>query len=251
MSNLFSNLKTDGLEEPSDRLGGFGPVDTAIYTGPIKMAYAGQSAGGAQSVTLLIDHQGKEYRETVYITNRQGENFYLNPQDKTKKVPLPGFTTIDNICLVTTGKPLCEQDPEEKVVNVWDADAKKELPKSVPVITSLLGQVVSLGIVKQLENKSVKQGNEYVATAETRESNFIDVVFHTETKMTVAEARDGAETGKFWGKWEAKNKDQIRDKRTIKDGVGGAAGAPGSKHQAGPPVAGGAAPARKSLFGGK
>jgi hypothetical protein len=245
MSGLFADMKTDGLEESGDRLGGFQVLDSDIYTGPIKMAYAGQSASGARNITLIVDHEGKEYRETIYYTNKAGENFFISKDNK--KVPLPGFTTLDNICLVTTGKPLCEQQPEEKVVNVWDADAHKELPKSMPVLTSLLGQVVSLGILKKLENKSVKQGDVYVPTEETREVNNIDVVFHTETKMTVAEARDGKTESAFWGKWSEKNKGQVQDKRVAV--AGGVPGKPGSKPVAGPPQAG--APARKSLFGGK
>lgn len=249
--SLFGDLKNDGLEETQDRLGGFSVLETDIYTGTVKMAYAGTSASGARNITLLFDHDGKEYRETIYITNKKGENFFINKDDKTKKVPLPGFTTIDDLCLATTGKPLCDQANEEKMVKVYDADAKKELPKSVPVLLDLLGQTVSLAITKTLENKNVKEGNDYVATAETRDTNTIDKVFHTETKMTIAEARQGAEVGTFWNAWLERNKGKTKDKRTIKDGAAGASGKPG-KPQGGPPQAAGQqAPARKSLFGGK
>ena len=251
--SLFGNLKSDGLEESQDRLGGFQVWETDIYTGPIKCAYAGQSATGARNVTVIFDFGGKEYRETVYITNKKGENFFLNKEDAKKKVPLPGFTTIDDICLITTGKPLSEQEAEDKMVKVYDAEAKKELPKSVPVLTGLLGQSLSVAICKLLENKSEKNGNgDYVNNAETRNSNVIEKIFHTETKMTVAEARSGAETGLFWDAWLERNKGKERDKRTIKDGIGGQAGKPGgAKAQSGPPQAGAGTTARKSLFGNK
>ena len=156
--SLFGNLKSDGLEETQDRLGGFSPFDTDIYTGKIKMAYAGQSDGGAKNVSLVVDFNGKEYRETIYITNKKGENFFLNKDDKTKKVPLPGFTIIDDICLVTTEKPLSDQAAEEKVIKLYDFEAKKELPKTVPVLVDLLGKEVSLAIVRQLEKKNAKNG---------------------------------------------------------------------------------------------
>ena len=254
--SLFGNMKSDGLEETEDRLGGFSSLETDIYTGVIKQMYAGQSAAGARSITILFDHDGKEYRETVYITNKNGENFFLN-KDKDgkptgKKVPLPGFTIIDEICLVTNGKPLCDQAHEEKMVKVYDPDAKKELPKSVPVLIDLLGQTVSLAIVKVLENKSVKDGNgAYQPTADERESNVIEKVFHTETKMTVPEARQGAEAPTFYNAWLERNKGKTRDKRSIKDGQGGNTGRTG-KLQGGPPQAAGQqATARKSLFGGK
>lgn len=247
--SLFGNLKSEGLEESQDRIGGgFQPLDTDIYTGKIKAAYAGKSAGGATSVSLILDlGAGKEYRETFYVTNKKGENFFLNKDDKSKKVPLPGFTIVEDICLVTSGKPLCEQGTEEKVIKLYDFDAKKELPKGVDMLVDLIGLEVSLGIIKELHNKNEKKGDEYVATAEVIERNATDKVWHTETKMTVVEARSGAESGKFWDSWSERNKGNIRDKREIKDGQAG------KPSPSGPPKAngGGDAPERKSLFGKK
>lgn len=244
---LFSNLSTEGLEATEDRLGGFSPLSTDAYEATIKAAYAGQSQGGAHSVTLLADAGGREYRETVYITNRKGENYFLNKNDKTKKVPLPGFTTINDLCLVTVEKPLSEMETEDKVVNVWDNDAKREVPKSVPMLTELIGQKVGLGIVEQLVNKNEKDASgEYQPIAETRVENFIDKVFHYPTNMTVVEATNGATEPKFHEAWVAKNKGVQRDKREIKDGQAGGSGKP----TAGAPAAGSAAP-KTSLFGKK
>lgn len=251
--SLFSNLTSEGLEESQDRVGGgFQALETNIYTGKIKAAYAGESSGGAKSVSIVVALEGgTEYRETFYVTNKKGENFFLNKQDKTKKVPLPGFTMVDDICLVTTGKSLSEQSAEEKVIKLYDFDAKKEQPKAVPMLVELLDKEVSLGIVKQTVNKNVKQGDEYVASAETRDENVTDKVFHTETRMTVVEARQGAESAKFWDSWLERNKDQTRDKRTVKDGsTAGKAGKPGTPPQANGGSTGSAAP-RSSLFGKK
>lgn len=242
---MFDNLKSDGLEEAQDRLGGFAPLDTDIYTGTVKAFYAGQADSGAKNVTLIVDFGGKEYRETIYVTNKKGENFFLNKDDKTKKVPLPGFTTADDICLITTGKPLCEQAWEEKTVKVYDSEAKKELPKGVDMAVDVVGQKVSLGILRSLVNKNEKVGNEYVATAETREENNIDKVFHPEQQITVAEARGGATEAKFWPAWVERNKGQTRDKRTIKEGQAGGA------RSAAPKAGEANAAPRKSLFGNK
>jgi len=246
--SLFGNLKSEGLEESQDRLGGFQPLETGVYTGTIKMAYAGQAASGARSITLLFDAGSREYRETIYITNKKGENWFLNKDNNSKRVPLPGFTTIDDICLVTSGDPLADQVAEEKMVKVYDVEAKKELPKSVPVLTGLIGKTVSLGIVKTRENKTVKQGDEYVATAEDRFVNTIEKVFHTETRMSVVEARNSIEKPAFWDAWEERNKGVTRDKRTIKDGeTAPKAGRP----QAGAPQPPANGKARTSLFGSK
>lgn len=242
--SVFGNLTNEGLEDSQDRLGGFSPFDSDIYVGTIKAAYAGQSQGGATSVSIIVDMAGKEYRETLYVTNKKGENFFISPEKK--KVPLPGFTVVDDICLIASGKPLAEQNTEEKVINLYDFEAKRELPKSVPMLTDLLGQKIALGVLKQLENKNTKNSaGEYVPTEETREINIVDKVFHPEVKLTVAEARNGKDTPEFWDKWQERNKGQVRDKRTVKEGAGGNTGAP-------PKAAGtatGTAAPRKSLFG--
>ena len=245
MNALFGSLTTDGLEEVTDRLGGFQPFDTDIYAGTIKAMYAGQADSGARNVTVIADFGGREYRETIYVTNKKGENFFLNKQDPKKKVPLPGFTTIDDICLIATGKPLAEQTAEDKVIKVWDRDAGAEIPKTVPMLVDCLNQPIKLGIVRQLENKSEKSGDEYVPTAETREINFIDKVFHPEMNMTVVEAKNGAEKATFHDSWLERNKGETRDKRTIKDGEGGNTGRPGAARQA--PQAG-QQQQKKSLF---
>ena len=220
MSGKFGNLTSDGLEETQDRLGGFSLWDTDIYTGTIKYAYAGASSGGAQFIGLSFESGGKEYREDIYITNKKGENFFINKDDKTKKVPLPGFVIIDDICLAVTGSPLSEQADEEKVIKLYDYDEKKEVPKTVDMLTGLVGQEVSLAIYKNLVNKQAKNATtgDYEDTDETRETNSIEKVFHTETKMTIAEARNGKETGEFWDGWLNRHKGKVRDNRKNKGG---------------------------------
>lgn len=256
--SLFGNLTNDGLEEVEDRLGGFAVFDTDIYSGTVKMAYALQAASGARGIFFEFDlGGGKSYRETVYITNKAGENWYMakdgNGQATGKKAPLPGFTLVDDICIMTTDNPLALQGHEEKVVKVYDSEQKKELPKSVPVLIDLLGKPISLAIVKSLADKTKKEGDKYVPTGEFRDENHIEKAFHTETKLTVVEAKQGKTAGEFWDKWVEKNKGQMRDKRANKgNGAGGSTG-PG-RTQSGPPQASntntGAAP-RKSLFGAK
>lgn len=246
MSNLFGNLKNDGLEESQDRLGGgFQPRSTDIYDMEIVLFYAGQSQGGAKSITVHAKDATGVYRETIYITNKAGENFFLNKDDKTKKVPLPGFTTADDICLAATGFPLAEQEFTEKVFNLYDFEQKKEVPTKVMCALEVMGKTVSLGIQKVLEDKTAKNAStgDYEPTGESKETNTIAKVFHTESKVTMAEARNGSEA-KFWDSWLERNKDQTYDKRTNKDG----AGKPASKAPPQANGAGGAAP-RASLFG--
>lgn len=241
---MFGNLTNEGLEETQDRLGGFQPLPTDGYDMKIKVAYGGKSSGGAQYVHIEGDINGREYRETIYVTNRKGENYFLNQSDKSKKVALPGFTIVDEICLVTTDQPLAAQPTEEKIVNIYDFDQKKDVPTSVPVLTALTDKMVTLGIGQQLENKSEKDsaGN-YQAIPDTRTVNVIEKVFHYETKITVPEARAN-KAPEFYQAWVDRNRGQVRDKRTIKEGGdAGSSGRPG-----GAPAAASAAP-KTSLFG--
>jgi hypothetical protein len=243
---MFGNLTNDGLEETRDRLGGFQALPTGGYDMDIKVAYAGKSQHGAQSLTLIGDIDGREYRETIYFTNRAGENYFLNKSDSSKKVPLPGFTIVDELCMVTTDAPLAAQATEEKIVKIWDPETKQEQPKSVPVLTGLTGKKVTLGIGEVLENKNQKNDStgQYEPTPDTRVSNVIEKVFHYETKMTVPEARAG-KPAEFYAQWVERNQGQQRDRRTIKEGgEAGTSGRPGG----GAPAASSAAP-KTSLFG--
>lgn len=239
--SIFGDLGTEGHEEKEDRLGGYKPKETDIYTAPIKLAYAGQSDGGARNITLVLDIDGQDYTETVYITSKEGKNYY---EKNGNKISLPGFVVIDDLCMVTAGTPLKEQETEEKVVKVWDSKEKKELNKSVQVLKDVMGQTASFAIQKVLENVNEKDGNgKYVPTDKTRESNNIQKVFHTETRKTVPEALKNLDTPEYWDAWLERNKGETYDKREKKGGAN--AGAPGASD--GPPQGG--TGERKSLFG--
>ncbi|ESX17529.1 single-stranded DNA-binding protein [Mesorhizobium sp. LSJC255A00] len=245
--SLFGNLSADGMEEAQDRLGGFRIHESGPYTGTIKAAYAGTAPGSkAQNVTLIFapDDGAPEYRETIYVTNKVGENFYTK---EGKKYPLPGFTTINDICEMTSGKGLAAQATEDKVMNVYDPESKKEQPKSVPMLVELTGKKVTLGIIKATKNKQVKNAaGVYEDTAEFRDENFIDKVFHVPSNLTMVEARNKQQEAKFYGSWVEQNKGKTQDRRSIKDGQGGQAGRSG--RPGAPPKAGDTAAKTSSLF---
>lgn len=245
---LFNNLGTQELEKSEDRLGGFKAIDTDIYTGPVKALFAGKSKEGAMSLTVVVDiGGGREYKETLWITNKKGENFFTKDN---KKQPLPGFTVANEIALMTTEKELHQLDTEEKVIKLYDFELKKEVPTTVQMVTEAIGKPVALGILKVLENKSKKNDStgKYEPIEETREVNIIDKVFHPELHVTIPEARD-QKPAEFWDGWLKRNKGQLRDKRDIKDGDAGAKSG-GKGGSSGPPQAGGGGqPPKKSLFG--
>lgn len=250
MSNIFGNLSTDGLEEAQDRLGGSRIIESGPLTGTIKLAYAGKATNSdARSVTIVLlpDDNGSEYRETFWVTNRDGKNYY---EKDGKKHPLPGFTVVDDLCIVTTNKALAEQQADEKVINVYNFDEKKEISTSVPMLVNLLGKKVTLGIQKHLKNKQQKNNaGVYEDIADEREENVTDKVFHHPSNMTVAEAKRGLTDAVFYGLWCEKNTGVTQDRRSIKGGATGVqSGRPGRPAGA-PPQANDSGKKTTSLFG--
>jgi hypothetical protein len=247
MSKLFGNLNTEGAEKVVDRVGGGGTVPTGIHTGTIKAAYAGKSDGGANSITILADLGGRELRVTEWVTNKAGQNTWQDKQDKTKKHLLPGFITVNDLCLLLADAELSDMDFEEKVLKLYDYDAKKEIPTNVQVIAGLTGKPVTLAVVEQIVDKTKKNEatGEYEPTGETRNENIIEKVLHSDMR-TVTEIREGVTEAGWAPKWLEKNAGKTRNKAK---GADGKTGAPGGR---GAPAAGGTSQAPKSsLFGAK
>ena len=251
MSNLFGDMTTEGLEEAEDRLGGFTLFETDAYDALIKAFYVvlpnDPAASKAKGIAIVADINGKEYKETIWILTKEGKNYFLNKQDQTKKVALPGYQTIDDICFATTGSGLDKLDFDDKIINVYNPEHKKEMPTNVKMGMAVVGQTVTLGIQKVLVNKQVKDSNgAYQDTADSREENQIQKVFHTPTKVTIVEAKAN-KPAEFFEAWVKKNKGVTRDNRKIKDGAN-----TGQNGRSGPPqAAGGANKANtSSLFGG-
>lgn len=252
MTALFGNLKdkTKNMEAAVDRIGGGGYIlDSDIYPMTLKMAYVGTAKSGATFISTIFTREGSdtEYREDLYITSgdEKGNLPYYVKNDKN--FPLPGYTIVSDLCLVLGGVPLEETSFEEKTVNVYDMEAKKELPKSVMVPVDIIGKQCLLAIQKSLETKQVKGNNgEYVDSDETRETNNIEKVIDLDSRMTVVEAMANATEPVYHDTWLEKNKGKVYDKTKKKGGKPsqGTAGAP--------PKAGGAAQTeRPSLFGKK
>ncbi len=251
MANLFGNLKTEGLEEQGDRLGGVTLFESDIYDTTIKMAYVTTAQSGAMAVNFSFDINGVEYRETIYVTNKNGENFYLDKQDSTKKHILPGYQMADSVCLMATGIPMNEQDMQDKVVKVYDFDAKAEINKNVPTLVDLIGKEVTLAILKITQDKTLKnaQTGIYEPTGSTQDVNQIDKAFHTESKRTKTEVLSDVEEPVFYQKWLDKNQGKTPNRAKGVGGQGGAkTGTPGSNN---PPAGGTQRPAGTSLFGKK
>ena len=244
MSLLKSvNAVTDVAEE-KDIIGGGGALESGMYLATIDVAYLDKAASGAIGMTVKATMEGgRNYRETFWIQSGDAKGNATTYQDKKtgEMRHLPGFTMGNSIARLGAGGELTELNSEEKLVGIYNYDAQKEVPTAVEVITDLTGKQVYLGIVKQTVFKQAKQDNgSYANTAETRDENIVDKVFHPESRLTVAEILAGATEFSFFSTWKAKNEGQTRDR------TGGAVSQPTSAAGA---SAQATAKPQKSIFG--
>lgn len=227
MTNLLAGIKqADAVEEVVDNLGGskFAPVDSGIYTATIKYAYLKPSAAGSLGFhTELELDNGSTIRESIYLTKRTGENYYVDKNDASKKHLLPGYITADAIALLGAQKPIAELKTEDKIIKLYDSAQQAEVPTTVPMLTELLGKTIKVGIVKIIEDKQVKSDSgAYVKGEGVRTKNEIDKVFHATNNMTVPELRASATEAAFYESWKDRWDGKVNDKST---GTGTASGA--------------------------
>ena len=230
---LLANLKTDDTiaDAKEDVTSGSFILPSNLYDFTIELAYIGKSSGGAMSLNLhLTGDNGTTIRQTVYVTSGDAKgnlNYYV---DKKKvKQYLPGFNIGNSLCLLTAGKEIGELDTEEKVVNLYDFDAGKELPTKVNAITDIMGKQVTLGVNKQTVDKNVKQDDgTYAASGEIKEENEIDRVFRSTDGLTVTEIKAESIEPAIKAKWLEKWLDVTKNKAkgTAAGATGAVAGAP-------------------------
>lgn len=247
--SLLNSLTTDAsIKNETDSVGGSGPVESGLYPLTVALAYVKKSEGGAMGLFLHFKTEDdKEIRQTLWMTSgtlKGCKNYYEKDGQKNY---LPGFLHANSLALLTLGKEVSTLTTEEKVVKLYDSNAKAEVPTKVDMIMDLLNQPIIAGIIKQTVDKTAKvEGtNDYVATGETREENEIDKFFRAKDKMTTAEIRAEAAEPEFYIAWDKKWTGKVKNK--AKGAVVGQAGTAGAP-KAGA-AAGGTAKPGKSLFG--
>lgn len=252
MSSILASLDVANDAAPEiDSVGGSGPWESGLYHTKVAMAFLRKAASGAMGLHLHLTDidSGRELRQVVYISSgdAKGNKTYYEKDGQRRN--LPGFSLFRSLTLMTAGKEPTTMETEDKVVSVYSPEAKAEVPTTVPVLTDLLGKEILAGVLRQIEDKNVKNdAGVYVPSGETRENNEIDKFFHVDTRLTVAEAQGGATEGKFIDTWVEKNTGQVRDRTTKTPAAGAPAGAQSSV------FSGAAAPAQTpkpaaSLFG--
>ena len=247
--SLLSTLATDSsIADEKDNLGGSGPINSGLYNTTVSMAHINKSQGGALGLVLTLKTEdGKEVRQTLWMTSGTAKGCKNYYEKDGEKHYLPGFIAANALALLTVGKEISQLDTETKVINLYSTEAKAEVPTKVEVVMDLLGKEILAGIIKQTVDKTKKNEatGAYEPTGETREENEIDKFFRAKDRMTTAEIRAQAETAVFADSWEQKWAGKVRDRAK-----GAAAGVSGVPKLGGAP---GAAAATKkpatSLFG--
>ena len=240
---MFEEFVDDPAIKPDgDSLGG-SKVTSGLYKGAtIKLAYATQADSGAKAVNLVLETDAKQtIRRTEYICSgakKGGKNYYEKDGERHF---LPGYTVMNDLCLLTTGKPLAQSIVMQKTIPLYSFDEKKEVPTDAQVITSLTGKVVNVGVIVQTVDKKAKNpayneaqpagpnNQAYIATGETRDEVTISKFFHAADGRTVTECIAKAATGEFQTAWEEKWTGVVIDKVKGKKAVAGAIpGMPGA-----------------------
>ena len=245
MANEFAGKKTaakdSGVEE--DFMGGGGVLDTDIYHCKIKTAIISKAGSSlAKNVTLLLDYKGREIRQQIWVSNRDGDVTYKDKQTKEDK-NLPGFNQINSLCLLVAGKSLGDMDVEELTVRLYDFESKKEIPQAVNCLTALHGEMVNIALQRQTVDKTKlnETTKQYDATGEVRDQNEIIKFFAADKLVTISEVAEfikglggnfddevsngnvlkainkmGDEQGNYADKWLDRNKGEVYDKSSGK-----------------------------------
>lgn len=236
---MLDNLKTDDkIKQDGDSLGGY-LLDTDAYGMMVDMAYIDKSAGGAMSLNVVLKGKdGKSVRQTWWMTSgdkKGNKNYYEKDGNKNY---LPGFSAANNFAKVVLGKDISDVETEAKVLSLYSAEHKKEVPTEKQVIVEMLNKDVIVGVEKQIVDKTAKtdqlDANNrpiYKPTGETRQVNEITKSFRASDKLSAAEIRAELTDSVFLGKWITKFQGvtadhESKESKKLSGGAGATSGAP-------------------------
>lgn len=221
------------------------PLASDIYNLIIKHAYVTKAKSGAMAVNLLLTTQeDREIKMTEYITSgdsKGNKTYYEKEKDgKKEQFSLPGFSLIDALAQIVTGKSILEASSEKKSIKLYDFEKKAEVVTEVDMLVNLVGKPICGAVLNQIQDKTAKNAatGEYEATGKTYATNVVDKFLSPDERKTSTEIKNNIPAD-FAAKWEAKWKGQVDDQSTEVKGAG----------LKGAPVASGDAAPKTSLFG--
>lgn len=214
---MLSSLASDAsIKDETDSLGDskYAVLASGLYPCTVTMAHLSLSKGGAMALDLTLKTEtGNEIKQQIWMTSgtaKGAKNYY--EKDGVKSY-LPGFIAANSLCQLAIGQEIGALQTEEKVIKMYNYEAKSEVPTKVNVFMELLNQEILVGLVKQTVDRNVKNDlGAYVPSGETREENEIDKFFRASDRMTVAEIKAKAAEAVFADTWATKNTGVSRNK---------------------------------------
>ena len=205
LNSLFGlNGNTVAVEE--DRIGSgksWAPLPTDIYNATLKYAYFDSTAKGTPFVQVVLDVQGKTINpKPLYIAYADSHKPYKTVDGK--QVFTPAWRTLDSLAFAVTGKSIGACALEEKVIQKYNYDVKKEVPVKVKCFSGLIDVDIKVALKKYNEYKKSNVNGTWIPTSETRAVNIVDKYFSKEGKT--AEEIVHNKPAEFATKWLEVNK---------------------------------------------
>ena len=195
--------------------------ESGAYTVEIKMFRFKQSDGGANGFVVDMETEaGEKLTYEEWFTTKAGGTTYVGKKDG-KTYDLPGMAKLKNISRALTGNPLAFRTTEEKIVAIYDFNAKTDVDKKVDVAKELIGKTVEILVQRTLEDKTKLNPvtGKYEGTAEFRAINevlaWIDPVSH----KTFSENAAGKEALSYATFQENIAQTPVKDKRKTSAGT--------------------------------
>lgn len=214
--SLFKNMTyQDDIKDVTDSVGGgYQLLESGVYDATIKHAYVNKAKSGAIALSVAFDIDGQIHNEDFYFQSKKGVNYYVNKNGD--KHYLPSFILADDLSLFTAQIPLAEQDTQNKVIELYNFEARKKVPTEVAMVMSMLDKPIKIGLLKQISFKQTEQNGKWVDTEEIKEKNIVDVIFSPTDGRTVREVRAKKDNAEFINTWQEKWKGVNQDKTKSK-----------------------------------
>lgn len=230
------------IEDDKDVIGGGGPLSTDIYGMVCEYMYLDQTASGAVMAygNFKEKETGRNIRFSECVMSKKSGTLKATYTDKKsgKEKPLPGYSKVFHLAQVLGLKitDLSGLACEKKFLNLWDREAKKEVPQEKNVLVDLTGKELQVAVYKVLETKMEDDGSGSwnIPTSEEFVKNDL-VKWFSPDGLTVEEMTNGVGDKPFREQWLEAHKGKERDNRVK--------GAP----KAGAPTLGGNVPAAGGL----
>lgn len=224
MSNLFAKLQAKAQQTKTtdtDYSGKF-TINTGAYPAKIRLAYLDASPKGAAfvalDVMLNINGKARQYKEEIYISNREGDLTYKDKKTGEYK-PLPGFVTVDTLCKLAIDKPFAELDTETKKIKIKNRKTKQDENLDKEILMDLIGSEIILGISEEEHDHWDED-----KVGETQLKNCITKVFSSD-ELTLPE-KDAKAEPKYLASWKEQNNDKVVMRAKNKGKTSGTSGKP-------------------------